>query len=145
MKVSKYILFALAGSLWTFAGSMVLSMGLPALIKCWTWYWQVSAIVVFLVFYVAVFSVLVRKHEQRIQNDERDKMPIWLFFDLKSYLIMAIMMTSGVVLRMNGILPQWFLAFFYSGLGSALLSCGVYFIVIAVRYSPLRACFQTQK
>ena len=73
MKVSKYILFALAGALWTFAGSMVLSMGLPALIKCWTWYWLFSAIAVFLVFYLTVFSVLVRKHEQRIQNDFRPK------------------------------------------------------------------------
>lgn len=47
--------------------------------------------------------------------------------NLKAYLIMACMMSGGIGLRTAGIFPEIFIAFFYSGLGLALVSAGVIF------------------
>ena len=46
---------------------------------------------------------------------------------------MAIMMGGGIALRMSGVLPEWFIAFFYTGLGFALTVAGISFIISYVR------------
>ncbi len=46
---------------------------------------------------------------------------------------MAIMMGGGIALRASGILPEWFIAFFYTGLGLALTVAGISFIVSYIR------------
>ena len=46
------------------------------------------------------------------------------FLDLKGYLIMAFMMSFGFGLRLTGLIPNWFFAFFYTGLGCALALAG---------------------
>ena len=48
------------------------------------------------------------------------------FFDVKSF-IMAVMMTGGIWLRSSGVAPDWFISFFYSGLGTSLLLAGLLF------------------
>ncbi len=54
--------------------------------------------------------------------------PFYNFFDFKSYLIMAIMMGGGIWLRSSGLAPDYFIAFFYTGLGLALFLAGGLFI-----------------
>ena len=49
------------------------------------------------------------------------------FFDVKSFIIMAVMMTGGISLRAFGLVPNWFIAFFYTGLGASLLLAGLLF------------------
>ena len=49
------------------------------------------------------------------------------FFDKKSFLIMAGMMSLGMFLRVSGLAPDPFLAVFYSGLGASLLLAGLLF------------------
>lgn len=46
---------------------------------------------------------------------------------LKSYLIMAFMMGGGIWLRSSGLVPDTFIAVFYTGLGCALALAGVLF------------------
>ena len=41
---------------------------------------------------------------------------------------MVIMMAGGMWLRLSQVVPNWMIAFFYSGLGIALFSCGVRFL-----------------
>ena len=55
------------------------------------------------------------------------------FFDTKSYLIMAFMMTLDIGLRVSGVVPTRFIAYFYTGLGASLLTAGVLFIVNYLR------------
>ena len=45
------------------------------------------------------------------------------FFDVRGYLIMAVMMGGGIALRSFHLVPGWFIAFFYTGLGIALALC----------------------
>ena len=49
------------------------------------------------------------------------------FFDVKSFCIMAFMMTFGIGLRASHLCPVVFIAVFYSGLGAALLLAGIAF------------------
>ncbi len=127
MKLSKQYLFYLAGDLWALAGTMVLSFGLRALLSRPTHWKILGTLIVFAVFYLLIFLPLVKKHEKRIVEDARQKMPWWMFFDRKGYLFIAVMMPIGIFLRLCGFVPQWFFAFFYTGLGAALLLCGLKF------------------
>ena len=40
---------------------------------------------------------------------------------------MAVMMTGGIWLRSSGVAPDWFISFFYTGLGASLLLAGLLF------------------
>lgn len=135
MFVPKKYLLLIAGIIWSFAGCMVMKIGFPLVPQS---SYRVATIlgacVVFYVFYHFIFSPLVYKHEKRIRNNSAEKMPFWLFFDLRSYIIMIVMMGGGMSLRSFHLLPDGFIAFFYSGLGLALFACGVRFIFRYFRY-----------
>ena len=97
------------------------------------WWVLLGTLVVFLMFHLFVFKKLVKKHSERIRGFEESKKQIWHFFDKKGYIIMAIMMGGGIALRASGLLPEWFIAFFYTGLGLALTVAGISFIVSYIR------------
>lgn len=46
---------------------------------------------------------------------------------MKSFIIRAVMMTGGVTIRIFHLLPEQFIAVFYSGLGAALFLSGSLF------------------
>ena len=49
------------------------------------------------------------------------------FFDGKAFVIMAVMMSGGIGLRVSGLVPERFIAVFYTGLGASLLLAGLLF------------------
>lgn len=57
----------------------------------------------------------------RISAYEEEPHLFLKFFDVKSFIIMAVMMTGGIWLRSSGVAPDRFIAFFYTGLGASLL------------------------
>ena len=128
--VPKNILLLIAGLVWCVAGAMVCKIGLPLL---WAYEWTqplllLWATVVFLLFYFLIFARLVVKHTVRIRQKAQIRLPFWQFFDTSSYVVMVIMMVGGMWLRLAHVVPEWMIAFFYSGLGLALFSCGVRFL-----------------
>ena len=76
---------------------------------------------VFLVFQTFIFGRLVKKHTERIRGYREEYHFFLKFFDVKSFVIMAVMMTGGIYLRVSGLGPEVFIAVFYTGLGAALL------------------------
>lgn len=82
---------------------------------------------VFTVFQVFIFGQLVNKHTARISAYEEELHFFLKFFDVKSFIIMAVMMTGGIWLRSSGVAPDRFIAFFYTGLGASLLLAGLLF------------------
>ena len=84
----------------------------------------------------AMFFKMSIKHTKRIIAYE-DYRPFWHFFDRKSYVMMACMMSGGIGLRAAGIFPDRFVAFFYSGLGCALALAGVLFAKNYLCYKQL--------
>ncbi|MDD2568457.1 MAG: hypothetical protein PHQ49_02255 [Clostridia bacterium] len=137
--IPKNYLMLIAGVVWLAAGTMVTVLGLPLLINLSGNIWlSVLAVIVFLAFYLLIFSKLVKKHTIRIRENPRECMPFWQFFDKPSYIIMIIMMSGGITLRSAHIIPDWVIAFFYTGLGIALFSCGTRFISVFFRKKVLK-------
>ena len=133
--IPKNKLILIAGIVWCFAGAMVCRIGLPLLWKLGFTQLDLYPLagVVFLIFYFLIFSGLVVKHTERIRERPEQKLPFWNFFDTSSYIVMVIMMGGGMWLRLAHIVPNWMVAFFYSGLGIALFSCGVRFLSVFFR------------
>jgi hypothetical protein len=95
------------------------------------------SVVIFALFYFLVFSRLVRKHTDRIRARTEVRLPFWQFFNASSWAVMAVMMGGGMALRLSHVMPDWMIAFFYSGLGVALFLCGVQFLGVFVRRDVL--------
>lgn len=132
-------LVLVAGIVWMIAGFNIALIGLGEYTLNWGWAVLgliAASIVIFTMFHLNVFNKMVKKHVARIESHEEEKLPVWYFFDAKSYLIMAFMMGGGIGLRMSGLLPDCIIAFFYTGLGAALFLAGVSF---CIRYFAHRA------
>lgn len=133
---NKYLLL-IAAIVWLIAGFNVLKIGVETYINYVTVINLLLSLAVFLVFWIMVFSKLVKKHTLRISSYESEKQWFYLFFDLKSFIIMAIMMTMGIVIRYYALLPDVFIAVFYTGLGSALALAGILFMVNFMRFEAI--------
>ena len=126
--VKKRTLLLIAGIVWIIAGYNVVRLGISAYFTIdQRWYWYLLSVLVFLAF-GSMFLKMNRKHTERILSYSEERQPLWKFFDLKSYIIMAVMMGGGIGLRISGVFPDPFVAFFYSGLGSALTLAGILFV-----------------
>ena len=133
-KVKKRTLLLTAGIVWLAAGVNVARLGIISYLEIeQQWYLYVLSVVVFLLFGMMFFRMTV-KHTKRITGYSEERQPFWRFFDLKAYIIMAVMMGGGIGLRAAGVFPNQFVAFFYTGLGLALASAGVIFIRNFIAY-----------
>lgn len=127
MKVKKKTLLLIDCAVWSLAGFNILRIGIlsyPPYISAMN---ILLSIVVFTVFQYFIFGRLVKKHTDRIQNYEEERHFFMKFFDVKSFIIMAIMMSGGIYLRASSLAPERFIAVFYTGLGSSLLLAGILF------------------
>ncbi|MCQ2521684.1 MAG: hypothetical protein MJ105_04845 [Lachnospiraceae bacterium] len=129
-EVPKRALLIIAGIIWMIAGFNVVRLGILSyrLIEI-AWYLPVFSVIIFALFGL-MFYKMTQKHSKRIMSYEEVYRPFWNFFDVKSYIIMAVMMGGGIGLRNAGVFPDIFVAFFYTGLGCALFLAGVRFIIV---------------
>ena len=126
--VPKRALLMIAGVVWMIAGFNVARLGIVSyMIIEFKWYLPLLSLVIFVLFGM-MFRKMSIKHAKRIKGYEEEKRPFWNFFDLKAYMIMAIMMGGGIGLRAAGVFPVVFVAFFYTGLGCALALAGILFV-----------------
>jgi len=94
--VKRNTLLLLACLVWSAAGFNILRIGIlayPNYLSVWSF--LLSALV-FAVFQRMVFGKLVKKHAARIHAYEEERHFFLKFFDVKSFLIMAVMMLAGV-------------------------------------------------
>lgn len=142
---SKYLLL-IAAAVWLIAGSQVARMGIEAIAagNGNLWLLLIGIPATFVVFHM-MFSKLVGKHAARIRSYGEEKMHVLKFFDVRGYLIMAVMMGGGIALRSFHLVPGWFIAFFYTGLGIALALAGVGFLVHYLRRDGHITCPVTGK
>lgn len=131
LRCKKRSLLFIAGLVWIFAGGMVSKLGFNVLFTAsiHPFISIMVAVVTFLIFFNFIFIKLVKKHKIRISEKEQDKLCLFSFFDIKSYVIMIFMMGLGITIRsINSINPLCWAAI-YIGIGLALLSAGVAFMV----------------
>ena len=127
MKVKRNTLLLLACLVWSAAGFNILRIGLMVYPAYFTVLNCLLSVLVFTVFQKFIFGKLVKKHTARINGYLEERHFFLKFFDVKSFAIMAVMMTGGIWLRAGGIAPERFIAFFYTGLGASLLLAGLLF------------------
>jgi len=127
--VKKQVLLIIAGIIWMIAGFNVARLGVLSYLTIdIKWYYFLLSAVVFAAF-GTMFYRMTCKHTKRILGYEEEYKPFWNFFDIKSYIIMVVMMGGGISLRAFHLVPDVFIAFFYSGLGLALFLAGVLFVI----------------
>lgn len=146
VKVEARYLLLIAAAVWFIAGINILRLGILAIAEGTTplWVLLVGIPIIFLLFHM-MFSKLVGKHSDRIRGYGENKMHVLRFFDVKGYIIMAVMMGGGISLRAFGIVPSWFVAFFYTGLGAALALAGVGFLIHYIKRGGEIVCPITKK
>jgi hypothetical protein len=128
--VNKRTLLLLAGVLWSFAGGRILTLGYEDLFinSQGAWEYLLFSLVTFSVFYVYIFSKMVKKHINRIISSSLSRHCIFSFFDLRGYAVMIVMIAGGIALRNAHVINAVYLGSFYLGLGSALFSAGIKFL-----------------
>ena len=89
----KRTLLLLASIVWLIAGFNIIRIGILSYTGHVTVVNILLSALVFAVFWSMVFYKLVIRHTDRIQNYEDELQFFWHFFDKKSFLIMAFMMT----------------------------------------------------
>ena len=135
LHVKKRTLLAVAGCVWLIAGINVARLGilsygkLPQIRALY----MLLSLAVFCAFGLMFFKMSI-KHTKRIKGYEEEFRPVWHFFDLKAYIIMAVMMGGGIWLRVSGLVPDVFIAVFYTGLGCTLALAGVLFWIAFIRF-----------
>lgn len=122
MKVKRNTLLLLACLVWSAAGFNILRIGLAAYPAYLTALNCLLSVLVFAVFHRFIFGKLVKKHTARITAYLEERHFFLKFFDRKAFAIMAVMMSGGIGLRASGIVPERFIAVFYTGLGASLLA-----------------------
>lgn len=127
MKVNKKTLLLIACIVWGIAGFNVLRIGILSYSGYISLFNITLSVIVFSLFQYFIFGKLVKKHTNRILNYKETKQFFLKFFDVKSFCIMAFMITGGIWLRASGIAPERFIAVFYSGLGASLFLAGILF------------------
>lgn len=129
--VKKRTLLAVAGCVWLIAGINVARLGILSYEKLPQL--RIVHILLSVLVFCAfgwMFFKMSMKHTRRIKGYKEEFRPVWHFFDLRSYLIMAVMMGGGIWLRSSGLVPDVFIAVFYTGLGCALALAGVLFWIM---------------
>lgn len=130
----RYLLFV-AALVWTFAGGMLFfrslgmffSSGMPPAE-------MLTCILVGLLFYYLLFSKISLRHISRIVKMPVEQPYIFSFFNLKSYLMMLVMIGMGVTLRITGIIPPEYLALLYGTMAVPLTMSAFRFFYYGFRY-----------
>ncbi|MGL5615027.1 MAG: hypothetical protein ACRDD2_02185 [Sarcina sp.] len=140
IKVKKRTVLFIGGLVWAFAGSRVFSIGKESILqgKGNDIIAIAVGVIAFALFFKFIFSKLVNKHTKRIVKSALEKHCAFSFFDVKSYIIMAIMITLGISVRSFGIFNPLYLGAFYIGLGIALAMAGVLFLVNSINFKNVK-------
>jgi hypothetical protein len=127
--IPKRYLLLVAALVWTFAGCMLLFRGFSMLLLFPKLLWLkiVISLVAGIIFYFALFSRISKKHAQRIIVMQIERSCLFSFFNLRSYIMMAFMISMGIALRKTGLVPLEYLSLFYVAMGTPLLLSTVQF------------------
>jgi hypothetical protein len=121
--VSKRTLLLIAGFAWTIAGGILILRSLAYLIGVNHHLVPeiITGIVFGIIFYLLLFARISKKHINRITLIKVDNPCFFSFFNFRSYLLMAIMISGGIMLRLSGLINPDFIYTFFLTMGIPLL------------------------
>lgn len=139
LKIEKKHLLIVAAFVWMIAGLILFWRGVVyfRMINGWPLVLLGSIIGGFLFFRI-LFVRISSRHIVRILDMEEKKHNVFLFFNLKSYILMGIMIFLGVVLRKSDFFPLYDLSFFYFFMGIPLFLSSLRFLKVWLgTFSPI--------
>ncbi len=130
LKVPTKHLILVNGLLWTAIGIKISLIGIDYYrhLDSILWWHFILSTAIFAGFWF-MFTGVVRKYSERILKMTEPKTSIFKTFSIKGYIIIAFMITLGIVLKRIPQVPDSFIAWFYCGLGPGLFSAGIRFIL----------------
>lgn len=127
--IPKRTLLFVAGSVWTFAGILLLWRGWKMLLVIYET--PLAALLISSaiggLFYYSLFDKISSGHTSRIKNLPHSHPCAFSFFNWRGYIIMALMITIGVVFRKAGLVPAKYMAPFFIVMGTPLVIAAVRF------------------
>jgi hypothetical protein len=135
--VNKKILLYIAGTVWTFAGGFLLYRSLNYLIHSpHLLVLELSlASVGGLAFYSLLFKKISSNHITRMKGITTEKPCAFSFFNIRSYVLMSVMIIMGITLRRLGIVDPHVLYTFMVAMGIPLLMSAAKFFANGRNYS----------
>ena len=141
IKLEKYRPAAKNSSLILLSGIVWIGVGIMLLVYAFSWLSKAPDVNVYLFSCAGLALALLVHHfgflrianiniSRILQTDELKC--LFSFFPLKSYLIVAIMVTLGTILR-HSVIPKHFLSILYLGIGLALILSSVRYMRIFFR------------
>jgi len=129
--VSRHNLLFIAGLAWTTAGGILMWRGLDYEIRHSTHLWLniLAGILIGVPFYVILFAKISMKHIKRIKGLSIPYPCAFSFFNFRSYIMMMLMITAGILLRHFDAINKEYLFTFYIGMAVPLLisACRFYY------------------
>lgn len=119
----------IAGIIWLIAGFNVCRIGVVS----WTHIDNTSVLMIMgcmvtMFLFSNMFVKMLFKNVRRIRDIDANKRKVWHIMPVKSYVIMAFMITFGILLRSCPAIPLSFIASFYVGLGASLMIAGLLYV-----------------
>ena len=121
--VSRHNLLFIAGIAWTAAGGMLMWRGLDYEFRNSHHLWLniLIGMGIGIPFYLILFVRISKKHISRIKGLSIPYPCAFSFFNLRSYIMMMVMITAGITLRKLDLLDREYLFTFYIGMAFPLL------------------------
>ncbi|OIP04692.1 MAG: hypothetical protein AUJ97_02410 [Bacteroidetes bacterium CG2_30_32_10] len=141
--ISKKHLLVIAGIIWSFAGGMLLTKGISLLLieKSNIIFELIIGVTLGILFYFFMFSKISFKHIDRIFRIEITKPCLFSFFSIRSYVMMILMISTGIGLRKLDIINHEVLSVFYITMGTPLLMSSMRFYYYWFKYKSLEKVF----
>jgi hypothetical protein len=139
-RIGRRYLYFVAALVWTFAGSMLLFRGMLLFMDDDYLIWMRLSISIMagILFYRFLFSKISRKHTVRIAAIEPERPCLFSFFNVRSYILMTLMITAGITLRKSGIIPPVYLSIIY-------VTMGIPLFISSFRFYYAFAVYQSNK
>jgi len=127
--VSRHNLLFIAGLAWTTAGGILMWRGLDYEMKHSPHLWLniLMGTVIGIPFYFILFAKISHKHIKRIKGLSIPYPCAFSFFNTRSYIMMMVMITSGILLRRVDAINKEYLFTFYIGMALPLLISAIRF------------------
>lgn len=136
----------IAGILWSIAGGMLIFKGISLLLsENFTLITLlITGIAVGVTFYFLLFSRISLKHINRIFRIDIIRPCFFSFFSPRSYVLMTIMISTGLILRKLDIINHEVLGVFYISMGTPLLISSLRFYYSWIKYKSMEIIYKNE-
>ncbi len=133
-RVPTRALYFVASLLWGYASWKLLRIGHGTIASQPVRHnlYYIAGFILYFPFYYFIFFKINRKHTTRIMLKKNNLSCVFGFFDFKSYLIMALMISMGISAKKIPGVPQVPVAVLYISLGLSLGSSCLYFLFAGI-------------